>query len=293
VGDRDTNKRGGGEVYKKLTTKLGGQSVLKWTNTNLSSVTSKNNGRVRAVSYGYHDGTSATSQTILAAVEGEGVFRYHKGAWSKSAGIKIGSTKRSNFVWPDNNHSGIVYLIDLSAGLYRSNDGGKNWANIWPSMTFRNNDFYNTGYIAADDNDPSILYLSVQGDRKSPIGAKFKVYKLTNADTAIFDKAGSANITDITKHSGKPSIKRPGPLAISPDGSLWLTQQQDSKKSISAAIYVMKNPATANSSFVELTTNEYRNVATSPSAIDVSSDGHVYLSQNGIGVVKISVQARN
>jgi len=293
VGDRDTNKRGGGEVYKKPATKLGGQSVEKWNNTNLSSVTAKNNGRVRAVSYGYHDGTSATSQTILAAVEGEGVFRFHEGSWSKSVGVNIGATKRSNFVWPDNNYSGVVYLIDLSAGLYRSNDGGTTWANIWPSMTFRNNDFYNTGYIAADDNNPSILYISFQGDRNSPIGANFKVYKLMNADTAIFNKAGSTNITDITKHSGKPSIKRPGPLAISPDGSLWLTQQQDSRKSISAAIYVMKNPAKDNSSFVELTTNEYRNVATSPSAIDVSNDGHVYLSQSGIGVVKISVQVRH
>jgi len=55
----------------------------------------------------------------------------------------------------------------------------------------------------------------------------------------------------------------------------------------------MKNPAKDNSSFVELTTNEYRNVATSPSAIDVSNDGHVYLSQSGIGVVKISVQVRH
>ncbi|MEE9335171.1 MAG: hypothetical protein V3U65_13870 [Granulosicoccaceae bacterium] len=288
VGDRDTNNPGGGNVYIKSTNKLGDQSALKWTNTNLSSVTASNNGRVRAVSYGYHDGAVETSQTILAAVEGEGVFRFHNGIWSKSTGVKIGSTKRSNFVWPDSAHSGVVYLIDLSTGLYRSNDGGQNWINIWPTMNFRNNDFYNTGYITADDKNPSTLYLSIQGGRRSPIGASFRVYRLTSADTAIITKPDSANITDITKHSGNASIKRPGPLAISPDGSLWLTQQQDSKKSISAALYVMENPAT-DTSFVELTTNEYRNVATSPSGIDVSSDGHIYISQNGIGIVKITV----
>ena len=289
VGDRDTNNPGGGEVYIKSASKLDGKSTSLWTNTRLGSVTASNNGRVRAVSYGYHDGTVATSQTILAAVEGEGVFRFHNGAWSKTTGVTIGSTNQSNFVWPDNSKSGVVYLVDLSAGLYRSNDGGQNWQNIWPTMSFRNKDFYNTGYIAADDNNPSILYLSIQGDRGSPIGTRLKVYRLTSADTAIFDKPSSANITDITKHSGKSSIKRPGPLAMSPDGSLWLTQQQDSKKSISAALYVMKNPAT-DTSFVEVTTNEYRNVATSPSGIDVSSDGHVYISQNGIGVVKILVR---
>lgn len=289
TGDRDTNKSGGGEVYIKSANKLGGLSPIAWTNTNLSATTARNNGRVRAVSYGYHDGRSTTSQTLLAAVEGEGVFRLHKGTWSKSTGVKIGSTKRSNFVWPDNIDSGVVYLLDLTAGLYRSSDGGQSWINIWPAMTFRNNDFYNTGYIAADDNNPSTLYLSVQGDRNSPIGAGFKVYKLTNADTVIFGQPGSANITDLTKHHSNSSIKRPGPLAIGPDGSLWLTQQQDSKKSISAALYMMKNPA-IDTAFVELTTSDYRNMATSPSGIDVSSDGYVYLSQSGIGVLKIAVR---
>lgn len=288
VGDRDKNNPGGGEVYVKSTSKLGDESTSEWTNTNLSSVTTSKNGRVRAVSYGYHDGTSATSQTILAAVEGEGVFRFHNGSWSKSTGVKIDSTKRSNFVWPDASNSGHVYLLDLSAGLYRSRDGGKNWKNIWPIMRFRNNDFYKTGYIAADDKNPSILYLSIQGDRGSPIGARFRVYRLSSADTAIFGMPDSPGITDITKHSGNSSIKRPGPLTIGPDGHLWLVQQQDSRKSVSAAIHVMKNPATGNS-FTDLTTDEYRNVSTSPSGIDVSGDGHIYISQDGIGVVKISV----
>ena len=287
VGDRDTNNPGGGEVYVKPVSKLNSQSTRNWTNTQLESATSANNGRVRAVSVGYHNGTSATSQTILAAVEGEGVFRFHNGRWSKSAGVNIGSTKRSNFVWPDNSHSGVVYFLDLTAGLHRSNDGGQNWMNIWPTMSFRNNDFYNTGYIAADDNNPSTLYLSIQGDRDSPIGANFKVYRLTSADTKIFGKLNDTDITDITKRN--KSIKRPGPLVVGPNGNLWLTQQQDSKKSINAALYVMENPATGDT-FKELTTNDYRNVVTSPSGIDVASDGHVYVSQNGIGMVKIAIR---
>lgn len=284
VGHRDKNE--GGEVFVKSATALGKPAGPGWTDTRLSEATSATDGRVRAVSYGYHDGTSATSQTILAAVEGEGVFRYHKGAWRKSRGINLGSTYRSNFVWPDNGDSGVVYILDLSSGFYRSNDGGQSWTDIWPGMGFNNRDFYTTGFVTADDENPATVYLSIQGDKDSPIGNKFKVYRLTGADSGIFGAPGTPGITDITFHSGNLPIRRPGPIVFGADGNLWLTQQQDSRNSIAAALFVMKNPAT-DASFTELTTNEYRNIAIMPSGIDVSGDGHVYVSQNGIGVVKI------
>ena len=287
TGDRDTNNPGGGEVFIKFATALGVPADSGWMNTNLVSATAANDGRVRAVSVGYHDGNSATTQTILAAVEGDGVYRYHSGVWSKSSGVSIGSTDRSNFVWPDSSNSGVVYLVDLSTGLYRSTDGGQNWTDIWPSMSFRNNDFYNTGFITANDNDPSTLYLSIQGDNGSPIGTSFKVYRMTSADTGIFGEPGSADIVDITKHSGDSSIRRPGPLVIGPGGNLWLTEQQDSKNSISAALYVMESPAT-DSSFTRISMDDYPNAVVSPSGIDVSSDGRIYISQNGVGVVKIT-----
>ncbi len=287
VGDRDTNFPGGGEVYKKLSSKLGNPSDDDWENLNLQAKTSNNNGRVRAVSYGYHDGDGPTSQTILAAVEGEGVFRYHEGVWEQSGGITINATKRSNFIWPDNGNSGIVYLLDLSKGLFRSEDGGKNWTDIWQDMSFNNKDFFNTGYITADDNNPTTLYLSIQGGSGSPIGTSFKVYRMEGADSGDFGPPDSDdNITDITKHSGNAVIKRPGPIIFGPDGRLWLTQQQNSVNDIFAALYVMDNP-TSDLSFADVTTNAYRNLAIQPSGIDVASDGHIYISQNGTGVVKI------
>ena len=286
VGDRDTNNPGGGEVFVKPASALGAPSGTGWTNTNLGSATSSNDGRVRAVSYGYHDGTTATTQTILAAVEGEGVFRFRNGNWTKSSGINIGSTNRSNFVWPDNTNSGVVYLLDLSAGFYRSNDGGQSWVDIWPSMSLRNNDFYNTGYITADDKYPTTVYLSIQGDAGSPIRTRFKVYRMTEADSRIYGEPGTAGITDITVHSGGGVIQRPGPLVVSPIGDLLLTQQQDSRNSVEAALFIMKNPS-SDSSFTELSTLEYRSTAVSPSDIDVSRDGQVYISQGGMGVVKV------
>ena len=288
VGDRDTNNPGGGEVFVKPASALGAPSGAGWTNTNLGSSTSSNDGRVRAVTYGYHDGTSFTTQTILAAVEGEGVFRLHNGTWSKSRGVSIGSTDRSNFVWPDSTNSGDVYLLDLSKGLYRSNDGGQNWVNIWPGMSLRNNNFFNTGYITADDNNPTTLYLSIQGDAGSPIRTGFKVYRMTDANSRIFGEPGTSGITDITKHSGDVAIQRPGPLAIGPTGNLLLTQQQDSRNSITAGLFSMDNPA-SDSSFTELTTEKYRRIAVSPSGIAISGDGYAYISQTGVGVVKVKL----
>jgi hypothetical protein len=287
VGDRDTNSPGGGEVYIKSADKLATASAAIWTNTKLSAVTSANNGRVRAVASGYHNGKATTSQTVLAAVEGEGVFRFHNGRWIKSTGVKIGATKRSKFVWPDNTRSGVVYLLDLSAGLYRSSDGGQSWSNMWPSMKLRNKAFFNTGFIAADDKNPTTLYISIQGDRGSPIRTGFKVYRLNNADTEIFDRITNPNITDITKHSGQSLIKRPGPLQISPDGSLWLAQQQDAKNAVDAALFVMRNPAT-DKSFTNVTTDKYSQITASPNGIAISRDGYIYISQNGSGLVKLS-----
>ncbi|MDA8693513.1 T9SS type A sorting domain-containing protein [Saprospiraceae bacterium] len=287
VGDRDTNNPGGGEVYKKASANLGAPSNSGWTNLGLSSATASNNGRARAISYGYHNGTSSVSQTILAAVEGEGFYRYINGNWSQSTGVNIGQTKRSKFIWPDNTNSGVVYLLDLSAGLFRSNNGGQTWTDIWPSMSFNNNDFFNTGYITADDNDLTTLYLSIQGGSGSPIGTGFRIYRMTGADTGIFGPPGSAGITDISFHSGNASINRPGPIVLGADSRLWLTQQQNSANNHNAALFVMNNP-TSDTNFTDMTTNAYRDIAIQPSGIDVSADGYVYIAQGGTGIVKVN-----
>ena len=284
TGDRDANR--GGEVFLKAATALG-RDIL-WTKTGLEDVTPGNHGRVRAVAYGYHNGNAPATKTILAAVEGEGVYRYKNRVWRKSTGVTIGGTDRSNFVWPDSENSGVVYLLDLTAGLCRSNDGGRTWTNIWPVMRFNNNDFFNTGYITADDNDPTTLYVSVQGHRESPIPRGFRVFRLTQADTRIFGEPGTAGITDISSHSGNTQIRRPGPIVFGPEGNLWLTQQQDSVNSVDASLFVMENPRT-DVTFKDVSSEEYRNTAISPSGIDVSTDRHVYVSQNGVGVVKARI----
>lgn len=291
TGDRDTNNLGKGEVFVKASNLVGNPSDTLWISKNLKAATPSNDGRVRAVTYGYHNGTSPTTQTILAVVEGEGVYRYNtsdcngNSNWCKSTGINNSSKNNSKFVWPDNENSGLVYLLDLKEGLYRSEDGGQSWTNIWPAMNLIDNDFYNSGYITADDNNPTTIYVSI-----NPSNGPFKVYRMTGADSGTFNAPPAAGITDISKHSGNLDIKFPGPIVFGVDGNLWLTEQQNSSDSVYAAIYVMDNPTT-DLSFNDLTTNEYKNIAIQPSGIDVSSDGYVYISQNGTGLVKLQYAA--
>jgi hypothetical protein len=284
VGDRDRNE--GGEVFLKSADDLGDSSEA-WLNTQLINAT-EDEGKVRAVSYGYHDGVEALDEAIiLAAVEGDGVYSHEDESWSKSNGVDIRATKRSNFIWPDNGNSGVVYLLDLLEGLYRSQDGGKNWTNIWPDMSFNNRDFFNTGYITADDKDPTTLYVSIQGKTGSAIGTGFRVFRMEGANQGIFGEPGiDTNIVDISHYTGDLDIKRPGPIDMGPDGKLWLTQQQDSKNSVYAELFVMEDPKN-DLLFTKVSNNDYRNLAIQPSGMDVSNDGHVYIAQNGTGLVKI------
>jgi hypothetical protein len=101
-----------------------------------------------------------------------------------------------------------------------------------------------------------------------------------------FGPPGSVGIDDITFHGTNSTISRPGPIVLGPNGRLWLTEQQNSPNSITAGMYVMENPTT-DASFNNLRTHAYKNMVIHPSYIDVSSDGYIYIVQNGTGITKI------
>ena len=283
TGNRNTNING--EVFVKQTSNLGTPADQGWTGLMLQGTT--DGGIPQAVVAGHHDGSSATSQVILAAVRGEGVFRYHEGAWSEASGVTIGNSVRSRLVWPDSQNSGVVFLIDTTAGLYRSTDGGQTWSNIWEGMSFRNNDFYRAGYFAA--SSPDTLYLSVQGESGSFIGTRFRVYRLNNADTANFiDPDDDPNIDLINTHSGGTQFSRPGPIALDPKGRLWLTEQADSQNNVLAGLYLMENPET-DGSFLKMTSEAYEQLVINPIGMAVSSSGYIYIPQGGLGVAKLKI----
>ena len=121
TGNRNTNING--KVFAKSTSNLGSPADQGWTDLLLQETTS--GGIPQAVVAGYHDGASASSQVILTAVRGEGVFRHHNGEWDEATGVTLADSVRSQLVWPDSQNSGVVFLIDTTAGLYRSADGDR------------------------------------------------------------------------------------------------------------------------------------------------------------------------
>lgn len=287
VGHRDRNE--GAAVYLKPVELLGSPFKDEWIDTNLVDALTSGQGRVRGVAVGYHDGVQSVSQTVLAAVEGDGVYRYFDGEWVRSTGVSIGNTLRSNFVWPDATNSGFVYLLDLSSGLYRSSDGGRSWETVWPSLALNNKDFFNSGFIAASDDDPTTLFLSLQGAPGSEINTQFRVYRLTGADTASITGEDDPRVSRIDLVADADSIQRPGPLAMGPEGRLWLVQNPDTNNAIEAGLYRMDNPAT-DSAFSELRIDRLPSALSAPTGIDISSDGHIYISQQGVGLIRIQIQ---
>lgn len=281
TGDRDTNRAGG--VFRKRADQLSNSSDTSWDDLRIQDVSS---GRVRAIAVGYHDGSAPTEQTILAAVENDGIYRYYRGQWARSNGVSIGSTRRSRFLWPASEKSGTVYLLDLSTGLCRSNDGGVTWQNIWPEMSFNNNDFFNSGYIASNNESPTTLYISIQGRSGSPLNTKFKVYRINDAHKGVLKGIDDPKVDDISIHSGAQKITRPGPLAVSPLGELWLTENQDAPNGVKAGLFRMTQPE-SDSSFTRMTFDDYEASVPSPSGIAISVDGFIYISQTGMGLVKI------
>jgi len=286
AGKRDNNRDPA--VYVKSAGRIGNPSNNGWNDLELAAEFRPNKGRVRAVGVGYHNGSRKTGRVILAAVEGQGVYRYSGGNWSRSSGVEIKSTKRSQFIWPNNENSGVVYLLDLSAGLYRSTNGGARWVNMWPGLKLNNNNFLNIGYIAASDRQPKTIYLSVQLELNPALKGAFKVYRIKNADSGIIQSFNDSDVTDLTKVAANSSIRRPGPMVVGPNGNLFLTQNQDSSKSVSGGLFRLRNPNT-RLAFDDLTTTKYRQRVPFPTGIDVSTDGYAYISQVGLGIVKIDL----
>ena len=113
----------------------------------------------------------------------------------------LGKLSAKPLVWPDSQNSESSFSSTQPLVSTRSADGGQTWANIWPGMSFRNNDFYLAGYIRPILR--TTLYLSAQGESGSFVGPSFRVYRLNQADTTTFvDPDDDPNIDLINTHSG-------------------------------------------------------------------------------------------
>ncbi len=138
---------------------------------------------------------------ILAMTQSSGIWRKAGGTWSLvNANVQGGG--QSSFSWIPG--SATVYLFDDTTGVWRSNDAGKTWTEIWaqPSSPDTN------GYVAADPRLPSRLYVSVGG-----IG----LFRLDAADVGTV-----ATGLIVPKPIG--ALSAPGPIAVRSDGATVATE---------------------------------------------------------------------
>ena len=144
---------------------------------------------------------------VLAAVDGSGIWRKASGAWTKVEAVAMGAqtTKAASFSWPSG--SSTAYLYDRETGVWRSDDAGQTWTQIWhePSPLER------TGYVAADPRDPSRLFVSVGNGG---------LYRLDGATAGTVEGDG---ITPVPVGS----FAAPGPIDVGAAGTLVATELPD------------------------------------------------------------------
>lgn len=202
---------------------------------------------------------------ILAAVEESGIWRrVGAGAWSLvGAPAMSGSqlSKAAVFSWP--HATPYVFLYDRATGVWRSTNYGANWTQIWASPS----DQEMTGYVAASPSDPSILWVSKLNS----------LYKLTNAI------AGTSVGTDITA-TLVSEVSRAGALTIGHDDAIYCTSKVGTGLALGEdpALFVSRDGGATWNNIADRT---YASVANYPYRIAVATDGRLYLSLNGNGVM--------
>ena len=155
TGDRSFTNDTEGRLYYKEIDRLGNPRNSGWTDMRLQDFAGGST--PQAVVAGHHDGTSfKTEAIVLAAVRNKGVYRYFDGSWTQSTGVTIGNSERSRLHWPDSENSGVVFLLDLDAGLFGSVYGGQSWEEIWSGLRFNNANFFLSGFIAGSSPDSGL-----------------------------------------------------------------------------------------------------------------------------------------
>jgi hypothetical protein len=206
-------------------------------------------------------GREGTTTVLLAAVDGAGVWRKSGGGWSKVSSTAMGKTvgaKAASMAWAP--ASATVYLYDRVTGVWRSSDTGRTWIKIWskPSTAAQ------TGHIAVDPENADRLYVSVGGTG---------VFRLDGAMAGSVDSGTLAAVPI-------GSFARPGPIAVSPGGTLYVTELAGGEAGASLA-----RSGDSGETWEDLTDDAYRAAAGFPDELLVSDPGTVYMALDGNGVL--------
>nr|WP_145156411.1 hypothetical protein [Paenibacillus terrae] len=251
---------GGGDVLSNVNPVH--PDVASWSSEGLSAATG--GGEVIGLAVRQIDGT----QTILAAVAGKGVWRKSGSGWSNvlssSSALGAQTTNKAVISWPTG--SSYVYLYDRESGVWRSDNNGVagSWTKIWnhPSAA-KGPDKSSVSYVAAGPAYTNTLYVSAHDG----------LFKLTGVQTGTVEDGG------ITK-TQLPVVSNPGPLALSADGSLFVTTLYGSGET--ARLYQSTDQG---ATFTDIADDYYHANAGFPIDISVGGNGKIYVSLNGQGIL--------
>ncbi len=201
-------------------------------------------------------------RVLLAAVDASGIWRREGGAaWTRVSATAM-ATKQSysaaSLVWPSG--SSTAYLYDHRTGVWRSTDSGRTWTKIWSKKVSGKL----VGYLAIDPARPTRLW----------VGAANAVFRL--------DGAGSGTVGAGTLKAVRVlSAVRPGPLAITPDGSLLVAVPASASSPAAALLRTADGGVT----WQDVSDPFYRATGGYATDLAVGPDGVVYVSTFGDGVL--------
>jgi hypothetical protein len=205
--------------------------------------------------------TASGQRILLAAVEGNGIWRKAGATWTKVNAVAMASwqpSRGSSFAWAPGATN--VYLFDHESGVWRSNDRGKTWTRIWNIRS----SVAGTGYLAVDPASPGRLYVSTTGTG---------VWRIDGATSGSVD-AGTLTPTLIYP---SPSA---GPIETDGAGNLWLGLNASANET--PALYRSDN---AGGSWSLMSDAAYAAAALYPYDLWIAPDGHVFVATNGNGVM--------
>ena len=238
----------GGEIFTSKDAISGG-----WTPLGLASSAG---GRVLAVAVQRVD----SQPVVLAAVDGGGVWR-KSGAdpWAQvnpEVLTQPGAAGGVSLAWPSGS---TVFMYDRQTGLWRSDDAGSTWTQVWAQTS----DPPFTGYVAADPTKPGRVYVSV-GDNG--------LYRLDGADSGTVE-GGQIQPALVGK------LRHPGPVTVNSAGVAYACEL-----GTGGAPDILSS-TDAGKHWRSLADASYRASAVFPLGITVSPTGIMYVALDGNGLL--------
>jgi hypothetical protein len=246
LGNRNSNTNG--SVYSATNPRTG-----TWSDEGLGSAPSYGNERV----LGLAAKQIGSSQALLAAVEGKGMYRKLGATWSLVDTVMFAAptTKTVPIVW-DSGRT-FAYAYDRDSGIYRGSSNGTTWTLVYSASASKVNT-NETGYLALDEANNRLYFSNHTG-----------LYYQSMATTSSFTSPTLISSAKI------------GPIAFK-NGTLYAAGLATNSAPLPTAdLYTY----TFGGSLTSIGDNFYKSNGGFPLALDVDSDGNIYVGMSGTGVL--------